>query len=64
MPLELEILDEARYDAWDAFAAGQQHTGSIYSTARYLDILCRAAGGSFSIAAVRDGDTWAGGIGL
>ena len=64
MQLDAEILGEEHYDAWDNFAAAQEHTGSIYSTAQYLDILCRTAGGSFSIAAIRDGDSFAGGIGL
>lgn len=58
------ILAERDYDAWDDFVARQYRTGSIYSTAKYLDILCRAAGGSFSIAAIHDDSSFVGGIGI
>jgi hypothetical protein len=61
---EISLLGEEDYDAWDDFVSGQERTGSIYSTARYLDILCRAAGGSFSVVAVRNGELFLGGIGL
>jgi hypothetical protein len=61
---DVSVLAEEHYDDWDRFVEGQQRTGSIYSTARYLDILCRAAGGSFSVVAVRDGSSFLGGIGL
>jgi hypothetical protein len=61
---EISILGEEQYDAWDDFVAGQERTGSIYSTAQYLDILCRAAGGSFSIAAVQDDGSFLAGLGL
>lgn len=62
--IEATILAEKDYDAWDDFVAKQERTGSIYSTAKYLDILCRAAGGFFSIAATRDGDSFVAGIGI
>ncbi len=62
--IEATILAEQEYDAWDAFVAEQERTGSIYSTAKYLDILCHAAGGAFSIAAIRDGDSFLAGIGV
>jgi hypothetical protein len=62
--LEIGVLGEENYDAWDDFVAGQERTGSIYSTARYLDILCRAAGGSFSVASIRNGGGFLGGISL
>jgi len=62
--LEAGVLAEEHYESWDDFVSAQQRTGSIYSTARYLDILCRAAGGSFSVAAIRDGDSFLAGVGL
>ena len=58
------MLAEEHYDAWDDFVMGQKRTGSIYGTARYLDILCRAAGGSFSVLATHDGDSFVAGVGL
>jgi hypothetical protein len=61
--LEVEILGEEHYGAWDDFVAGQEHTGSIYSTAQYLDILCRAAGGSFS-GGNCGGDSFVAGLAL
>ena len=39
-------------------------SGSIYSLPAYLDILCSAAGGTFSIVGVFDRDELMGGIGL
>lgn len=62
--LDAGVVAERDYDSWDRFVSAQSRTGSIFSTARYLDILCRAAGGSFSIAAVRDGNDFVGGVGL
>jgi hypothetical protein len=62
--LKVHLLGEEHYDGWDDFVADQERTGSVYSTARYLDILCRTAGGTFSIAAIRNGDGYVGGIGL
>ena len=62
--LEAHLVSDDRYDAWDAFVARQERTGSIYSTAQYLDILCRAAGGTFSIVAVEEGGSLVGGIAL
>jgi Acetyltransferase (GNAT) domain len=62
--LEVEVLGEEHYGAWDDFVAGQEHTGSIYSTAQFLDILCRAAGCSFSVAVIRDGDSFVAGLAL
>jgi len=54
-------LNSSRYDEWDRFAESAP-AGSIYSTARYLDVLCRAAGGNFEILAVLDNDQILGGI--
>ena len=62
--LEAEVLAEEHYGAWDHFVAGQERTGSIFSTVQYMDILCRAAGGSFSVAAIRDGDSFIAGLGV
>jgi hypothetical protein len=60
----VRLLGEAEYAAWDAFVATQARTGSIYSTAAYLDILCRAAGGTFSIAAIEDDGALVAGMGV
>jgi len=61
---EVEVLTEQDFDAWDDWVARQQRSGSIYSTAQYLDILCRSAGGSFSVVAVRDNASFAAGLGI
>ena len=46
--LTTRTLPAAEYDQWDTFVS-QSPDGSPYSTARYLDILCRATGGSFKV---------------
>ena len=62
--LEVRFLGEEHYAAWDDFVASQARTGSIYSTARYMDILCRTAGGTFSVAVIEDGGGFIAGMGL
>lgn len=53
----------AEFDEWAALVS-ESPDGSIYSLPRYLEILCRAAGGKFSILGVRHGDELAGGVAL
>jgi hypothetical protein len=61
--LTTRYLTEGEYDRFTEWV-GQAPAGSIYSTPRYLDALCSAAGGRFRIlAADRDGEL-IGGIGL
>ena len=62
--LEVEILTEDHYENWDRFVTGQQRTGSVFNTTQYLDILCRATGGSFCVAAVREDDSFIAGLGI
>jgi len=67
LPLEFEIsvqeLREAEFDEWTALVS-ESPEGSIYSLPQYLEILCRAAGGRFSILVVRNGGELAGGVAL
>lgn len=56
-------LQESEYDRWTLLVADAP-AGSIYSLPAYLDALCSAAGGTFSIVGVLDGDELVGGIGL
>ncbi len=62
--LELISLPKEQHPEWDAFVAEQEATGSIYSSAAYLTALCKSAGGTYSIAAVRRAGDLLGGIGL
>jgi hypothetical protein len=62
--LKVRWLGEAQYAAWDDFVASSVRTGSVYSTARYLDILCRTAGGTFAIAAIEDRGALIAGMGV
>lgn len=56
-------LREVEYDAWKTLVAASPD-GSIYSTPDYLGLLCRVAGGRFSILGVFRGDELCGGIAL
>jgi len=58
-----DILSESEYDAWEDFVTDSPQ-GSIYSRPSYLDVLCSAAGGSFSIIACKKGNEIVGGVGL
>lgn len=60
---DAHLLGEEAYDEWDGVVA-RSPEGSVYSTAAYLDILCRCAGGRFRILGVRHGDELVGGIAL
>jgi hypothetical protein len=61
--LETRILDEGDYEAWRAFVDSAP-AGSIYSYPAYLEVLSRAAGGSFRVLAVLKGKEIHGGIAL
>lgn len=57
------ILAESEFAAWNAVVC-RSAEGSIYSTPEYLDVLCRATGGSFRILAATRGDEILGGVAL
>ncbi|MEP6492891.1 MAG: GNAT family N-acetyltransferase [bacterium] len=56
-------LTDAEYAEWNQFVEGTP-SGSLYSRTEYLDALCTAAGGSFRVVAVRQGDVLLGGVAL
>ncbi len=62
-PIRGELLKEADYDGWTRFVSASPD-GSIYSLPQYLDVLCRTAGGRFSVLGVLHGDELAGGVAL
>jgi hypothetical protein len=51
------------YDEWAKLVATSPD-GSIYSLPAYLDVLCRAAGGRYSVLAVRNAHELEGGVAL
>ena len=61
--LSVNVLSEEEYDDW-AHLVADSPDGSIYATAQYLEILCRAAGREFRILGVRRGDRLIGGVPL
>ena|SRR2546423_6760590 len=61
--LSVNVLLEDEYDDW-AHLVADSPDGSIYATAQYLEIPCRAAGGEFRILGVRRGDRLIGGVPL
>lgn len=61
--IEVRTLPEADYQRWDTFVQTSS-SGSIYSRATYLDVLCSVAGGSFEIVGAYRGDELFGGIAL
>ena len=61
--VEVRVLESSEYDAWRALVAASPD-GSIYATAEYLDILCRAAGGRFRVLAAFRGAELVGGLPL
>jgi hypothetical protein len=61
--VEVRVLPQAEYEEWDRFVASAP-SGSPYSTAEYLDILCAAAGGRFRVVAVSRGDAFVAGVAL
>jgi len=56
-------LNEKQYAEWNDFVAASS-SGSIYSTPEYLDVLCSAAGGSFSLLGVFQHESLVGGLAL
>lgn len=62
--IEVSTLGADQYSEWDSFVREQATTGSIYSTACYLETLCRGGGGSFSIVAARGAGGILGGAAL
>jgi len=58
-----KYLSETDYDEWNTSISKSQG-GSIYSTSKYLDILCKATGAKYKILAALRGDEIVGGIGL
>ncbi|HSQ31803.1 MAG TPA: GNAT family N-acetyltransferase [Gemmatimonadaceae bacterium] len=61
--LRVEPLGEAEFGSWNEFVAAVP-SGSIYSRTEYLDALCTAAGGRFTVLAARRGDLLVGGVAL
>jgi len=61
--VEVRTLESSEYDAWRSLVAGSPD-GSIYATAEYLDVLCRAAGGRFRVVAAFRGAEMVGGLPL
>ena len=66
-PLGTEVtvhaLKEQDYDEWIQLVSGSPD-GNVFSLPGYLDALCSAAGGHFSILGVRYGGELSGGIAL
>jgi len=58
-----EVLREEDLGRWSRLVA-ESPDGSIYSLPGYLDALCTAVGGRFSVLAVRQGDELGGGVAL
>lgn len=59
--MEALFLEEAEYGEWEELVAGAPG-GSPYADPRYLDVLCRTAGGSFRVLGVRHGQELVGGL--
>lgn len=66
-PLSIDItvrpLRETEFDEWSSLVS-HSPDGSIFSLPQYLEVLCRTAGGRFSVLGVRYGDELAGGVAL
>lgn len=61
--ITVQELRENEFDEWRTLVSSSPD-GSVYSLPEYLDVLCRTAGGRFSLLGVRCGDELAGGIAL
>ena len=61
--LRVEPLGEAEFGPWNEFVASVP-SGSIYARTEYLDALCTAGGGQFTVLAARRGDVLVGGVAL
>lgn len=57
------FITESEYPEWNRLVSTAP-SGSVYSMPEYLDVLCRAAGGSFKILAAFQGDEIVGGVAL
>jgi len=60
---EIKYLTENDYDRWDEFVASSPD-GSIYSTAKYLDVFCSVTSAKFAILAALKNDEIFGGVAL
>ncbi len=60
---DVRILRDKDFDAWDAFVYSTVN-GSIFSTAEYLDVLCRSTGDSYKVAAIDRDGAFIGGVAL
>lgn len=56
-------LRETEFDEWSNLVS-KSPDGSIFNLPKYLEVLCRTAGGRFSVLGVRYGDELAGGVAL
>lgn len=54
---------ETEFSRWDT-CIDAADAGSVYHTARYLDLYSRVAGGQFRLLVVERGDQWLGGLAL
>jgi len=63
LPVRVRELPGAEHASWDRFVAAAP-SGSPYSTAEYLDVLCGATGGRFRIVAASRGDDIVAGVAL
>jgi hypothetical protein len=61
--MPVRTLRETEFDEWSTLVS-KSSDGSIFSLPHYLEVLCRAAGGRFSVLGVRYGDELAGGVAL
>jgi len=59
----VKYLTEKAYDRWDEFVASSPD-GSIYSTARYLDVFCDVTSAKFKILSVQKNEEIFGGVAL
>lgn len=59
----VEVLRESELDDWVRLV-GSSPDGTVYALPRYLEALCAAAGGRFTVLGVRHGAELAGGVAL
>ena len=59
----LRAINESEYTAWKGLLT-ESVQGSVYALPEYLDTLCRATGGRFSLLGVFRGDELVGGVPL
>lgn len=61
--LVASVLDDSQFGIWNELVAGSP-AGSVYSDTEYLEVLCKATGGSFRILGVHRGGELIGGIAI